>query len=277
MGIIYKKRKYKLQGGGRFLLTSKAPNIDMQPESGIQRSEYVTAPTSNTDTSTSYRVNFPFVRHKADAVQYKQNKINHDLPENKVLQSKRRPITKKEAQELNLTEQPILSLSKNPELIDELNRISPGRFSKEVSSTYDKYDNEILSAVNDLEKIGEAANPNIIKSIMLIETGMRPRKNKLGYEGFPQTKSYIVDGINNRFGTNFTMDDMYDPKEAAKFIHYYLKDVGKSRHVNTLMDSLTAYNWGLGNLAKSKRGERTLPRETHEYLKLANTLLKDLS
>ena len=159
-----------------------------------------------------------------------------------------------------------------PSMIMSLNRVAPGRFSLKYKDTYDKYDKDILEAVKELRAAGEDPDPNIIKSIMLIETGMNPRKNSLGYEGFPQTKKRIVDYINSVNGTHFTMEDMYNAKEAAKFIYYYLKTLSKSKHISNTEDLLIAYNWGIGNLSKYKKGEKELPDESKDYVALFNTL-----
>jgi hypothetical protein len=123
----------------------------------------------------------------------------------------------------------------------------------------------------------------LIKAIMLIETGMNPTKNSLGFEGFPQTKEHILNGrtdksgkfhpgINQRYGTNFTMKDMYNAEKAAEFIHYYLKTVAKSSYVNNLQDMIIAYNWGIGNLGAYKRGEKELPDQSKDYVKMINVM-----
>lgn len=150
--------------------------------------------------------------------------------------------------------------------IDAVNNIKPGRLDTAKISQYDQFDDSILAAVDSLKSKGEDANPNLIKAIMLIETGMKPTKNHLGFEGFPQTKQKYIDGINRRYGLNFTLEDMYDPERAAEFIHYYTKALFRSQHVNTVQDLITAYNWGVGNLAKFKRGDKDLPLETSEYI-----------
>jgi len=276
MAILYKRKKYKLQGGG-FLKTTEALKFKVKDAPSLKLEDYILNPKSNkkesvkdySDVGGSYKENVPGISnftYEQDATKVQQEPR---------LKAERGPnLTEKEAKETGLIS-PVFSLQNNPELVEQLNKVAPGRFSREVTSYYDQYDDQILSAVNELRAEGEVVDPNVIKSVMLIETGMMPRRNKLGYEGFPQTKAYVVEGINNKYGTKFTMDDMYNPKKASKFIHYYLKDVNDSMYVNNLMDSLTAYNWGVGNLKKLKRGERTLPEETSTYLRLANILLQN--
>ena len=167
--------------------------------------------------------------------------------------------------------------------IEAINLIKPGRLDTAKIDHYDQYDNEILAAVKQLEAKGEDPNADLIKSIMLIETGMTPVKNNLGYEGFPQTKERIINGwtdkkgkfhpgINQKHGTNFTMKDMYHPGKAAEFIHYYLKSTSKSSYVNDLKDLIIAYNWGVGNLGKYKKGEKELPQQTADYIKMVDTM-----
>lgn len=166
----------------------------------------------------------------------------------------------------------IFKVSNN--FISDLNTIIPGRFSKEKIERYNKYDDQIIKASEDLKKKGHNVNPNIIKAIMLIETGMNPVKNYLGYEGFPQTKEKIINYINKKYGTNFTLSDMYDPYKASQFIHFYIKNIQKHKFINSLEDIVIAYNWGSGNLQKYKKGEKDLPDQSKKYVKMINAMKK---
>jgi len=176
-------------------------------------------------------------------------------------------------------------LQVTPDFISDLDTIKPGRFAEGKMDIYNQFDDEIMQAIDTLRAHGENPNADIIKAIMLIETGMNPRKNSLGYEGFPQTKEHIINGwkdkdgkfhpgINQRYGTNFTLKDMYDPAKAAEFIHYYIKALQKSKHVNSVEDIIIAYNWGTGNLGKYKKGEKDLPKESADYVKMLNAMKK---
>lgn len=164
----------------------------------------------------------------------------------------------------------ILYASKD--LIDSINVIKPGFLDFSKIQQYNQYDDEILNVVEKLKSIGEKPNANLIKGIMLIETKMKPIKNKLGFEGFPQTKNYIIKSINKRNKTNFTMEDMYNPSKSAEFIHYYLKTIARSDYVKNLEDLIIAYNWGLGNLKKYKRGEEKLPKQTKDYINIIKVM-----
>lgn len=179
-------------------------------------------------------------------------------------------------------------LKVTPEFISDLDTVKPGRFSEKKIEHYNKFDKEIMKAVNDLRAKGEDPNPDLIKAIMLIETGMNPTKNKWGFEGFPQTKEHIIKGwtdekgnfhpgINQRYGTNFTIKDMYDPYKAAQFIHYYLDAIGKSKWVSDSSDLAIAYNWGTGNLAKYKKGEKELPKQPKDYARMIDAMKKHFS
>lgn len=156
--------------------------------------------------------------------------------------------------------------------IEAVNKIKSGRLDSAQIAHYDQYDDDILRAIDNLEARGEDPNRNLIKAIMLIETGMKPVKNSIGYEGFPQTKQHIIDGINKKNGTSFTMKDMYDAEKSAEFIHYFLKTTSKSDYVSTLEDLIIAYNWGIGNLKKYKHGEKDLPDQTADYIKLVASM-----
>lgn len=166
-----------------------------------------------------------------------------------------------------------------PGLIDAVNAVKPGRLDTLKIPQYDKYDEEIFFSLKELEDKGETVDPNLVKTIMMIETGMKPKKNSLGFEGFPQTKEHTLNGwtdkkgkfhpgINQKHGTNFTMSDMYDAGKSAQFIHYYLKSVSNSSHVENTSDMLIAYNWGAGNLGKYKAGKKKLPKQSSDYVKI---------
>jgi soluble lytic murein transglycosylase-like protein len=160
----------------------------------------------------------------------------------------------------------------NDDLLADLEGVQSDRFSKKyVKSRYDAFDKDIMKAVEDLKLKGERANPNFIKAIMGIESGMVPRKNSKGYDGFPQTNETNLKYINKKYNTDFTRSDLYDAKRSAEFIHYFIKDVVKSRYVKSDEDIIMAYNWGVGNLAKYKKGQREIPEETSNYVKLFNT------
>ena len=163
---------------------------------------------------------------------------------------------------------------KNKSFIEAVNGIKFGRLDPNKIDQYDQYDEAILKAAENLKAKGEKVNADFLKAIMIIETGMNPVKNKWGFEGFPQTKIHTIESINERNGTNFTMEDMYDAEKAAEFIHYYLKTVEKSKHVNSLEDMIIAYNWGIGNLGKYKRGEKELANQPKDYVKMFKAMEK---
>ena len=162
----------------------------------------------------------------------------------------------------------------SPKLVNELELIMPNRFSVHKIDQYNKYDDEIEAAVNALRSKGQKPDANLIKTIMLIETGMKPKKNKLGYEGFPQTKPEFINAINKRYKQNFTMADMYDPYKSAQFIHYYMRAMNRSQYVKNVNDLIIAYNWGMGNLGKYKRGEKKLPSQSKDYIRMTNVMQK---
>lgn len=160
----------------------------------------------------------------------------------------------------------------DPGFIESINAIQNGRLDTSLIQRYDQYDSEILAAVDSLKAKGEDADADFIKSIMMIETGMNPVKNHLGFEGFPQTKQWLIDAVNEKYGTKFTMKGMYDAYEASQFIHYFTKMIEKNGHVDSLEDVIIAYNWGTGNLGKWKRGEKKLPLQSANYVKMLNAM-----
>ena len=73
------------------------------------------------------------------------------------------------------------------------------------------------------------------------------------------------------------MEDMYNAEKAAEFVHYYTKALKKSEYVNSIEDIIIAYNWGMGNLGKYKRGEKTLPNQSKDYVAMMKVLQKYFS
>jgi len=169
-------------------------------------------------------------------------------------------------------EKPEILSAGTPGFIESINSVKPGRLDSSKIDYYDRFDREIMNAVDKLRAKGENPDPNLIKTIMIIETGMNPRKNSLGYEGFPQTKQHIINDVNNRYGVSFLVIDMYDAEKAAQFIHYYLKMVQRSQWVEDIDDLIIAYNWGLGNLRDYKKGEIELPQQTSDYLAMIGSV-----
>jgi len=162
----------------------------------------------------------------------------------------------------------------DPALITSINKIRPKLLDLNKTDQYDKYDEEIIEAVQELKLKGETPNANFIKSIMIIETGMIPTKNYKGYEGFPQTKINVIKSVNKKNGTNFTMKDMYDAKRSAQFIHYYVKGLKQSGLVKNDQDLIIAYNWGIGNLGKYKKGIKKLPKQSKDYVSMIKVMKK---
>ena len=157
-------------------------------------------------------------------------------------------------------------------LVNHLDSVDKGLFSVDKLSQYNSVDSDIITASDKLKTLGENPDPNMIKSLMLIETGMNPKKNNLGYEGYPQTNQSNIDYINSKNNTDFKLEDMYDPEKAATYIHYYVKTMKQSKHVDNMQDVVAVYNWGIGNFIKYKNGLKTMPKQTERYVSLMNTL-----
>lgn len=158
--------------------------------------------------------------------------------------------------------------------VSKLNSIVPNRFSSDKLGQYNRFDIELIKAIDKLKAKGEKPNTKLIKAIMLVETGMIPRKNRKGYEGFPQTNQRGIDEVNQRFGTNFTLQDMYDPIKSVEFIHYKLKLIFKSKHVNDDVRAAGFYNWGNGNWYKHFAGKQDIPKETRDYMKMVKAFME---
>ena len=159
------------------------------------------------------------------------------------------------------------------DMINQLAGVNKKRFTSKYLDRYNQFDDKIEGALNSLIEIGERPNMSLIKAIMMIETGMIPRKNSLGFRGFPQTKMKFVRPINKKFGTKFSMKDLDDPEKSAQFIHYYLKALEPLHYVNNIEDYAASYNWGVGNYKKYLEGKKEMPEETKEYINLAKIML----
>jgi hypothetical protein len=162
------------------------------------------------------------------------------------------------------------------DLLIQLGKINKNRFTSKYLNRYNKFDMKIENALRELTEKGENPNMSFIKAIMMIESGMIPRKNWLGFHGFPQTKWKYVKPINKKFGTNFSMKDLYDPEKSAQFIHYYLKALEPLSYVNSFEDFAASYNMGVGNYKKYLQGKRPMKDETKEYVNLAKTMMNHI-
>lgn len=158
------------------------------------------------------------------------------------------------------------------EIINKINQIRPNILSIEKIEQYNEKDREIIKALHDLERIGETPDYNLVKTIMIIETGMEPKENHLGFHGYPQTKEKYINWINKKNNTNFTLNDMYDVYKSAQYIHYYVKTLYSSSIINNKEDVIIAYNWGMGNLKQYKQGEKELPQESKDYISMFNII-----
>ena len=162
----------------------------------------------------------------------------------------------------------------DPELINSINKIKPKFLHISKTEQYDKYDEDIIDGIKELKENGENTNINFIKSIMIIESGMIPVKNNKGYEGFPQTKIHIIKYVNKKHNTNFTIKDMYDAKKSSQFIYYYTKGLKESNLIKNDQDLIIAYNWGIGNLSKYKKGTKELPKQSKDYINMIKVMKK---
>jgi hypothetical protein len=162
------------------------------------------------------------------------------------------------------------------DLMSQLRQINKKRFTSKYLSRYNQFDINIENALYELKEKGENPNMSLIKAIMMIESGMIPRKNWLGFHGFPQTKWKYVKPINKKFGTNFTMDDLYNPDKSAQFIHYYMKALAPLPYVNNFKDFAASYNMGVGNYKKYLEGKRDMSPETKEYVQLTKTIMNHI-
>jgi len=215
----------------------------------------------------------PVLYPEADNTNVQKPPVNNKVDKNNLETPQKESIVDYKINEIPKANPVIFKTTGNDELLNGLNKFSPNRFNPRNSTVYDQYDNQILSATQELKAEGENVQPKLIKAIMLVETGMRPRQNRKGYYGFPQTSDANLTYINKKYNTNFSKLDMYNAKKATKFIHYYLKDVMRSSYINNYQDAIAAYNWGIGNYIKFKEGRKVMPDETKNYISLVDTIM----
>jgi hypothetical protein len=142
-----------------------------------------------------------------------------------------------------------------------------GKVSKIANIT--KYDEHIWRAAKET-----GADPYVLKAIIMQESSFRPRKNKLGYEGFSQTNQETIDTVNRNMGTSYTIEDQYDPYMAAKFIAHNLELMKKKGWATSLDEQLIGYNWGPGYV-KRYRKTKELPKETANYVAKINEMISE--
>lgn len=132
---------------------------------------------------------------------------------------------------------------------------------------YNAYDDLISQAASEF---GE--NPKLIKTIMLIETGMQPNQvSHKGYSGYAQTNEATIETVNNNMGTSFTIEDMEDPLEASRFVAANIQYLRRKQGAQNDDEVFVAYNTGPGKLEDFRSGK--LNPESRQYLHMGNHLM----
>jgi hypothetical protein len=127
---------------------------------------------------------------------------------------------------------------------------------------YNKYDHYILDAAKETGQ-----DPRLIKAMLLKESGgyKQKHKNKKGYSGYAQTNQTSINSVNKNMGTTFTLKDMDNLKEAARYVGYKLNYIDRHFSPTNASEKLIGYNYGPSRIA-TYRELGVLPKETQDYI-----------
>ena len=113
-----------------------------------------------------------------------------------------------------------------------------------------------------------------IAVIIVIESGGNPLayNKKSGAVGICQITQACLDDYNYYHQKKIKLEDLYDSKLNKQVAEWYL-----NKRIPTMLDyyaiedtvenRLIAYDWGIGNLRKYKKGKiKELPKETKDYI-----------
>lgn len=121
----------------------------------------------------------------------------------------------------------------------------------------------------DLKKIAMIESSNNPLAISYTK-GFDGRLKPLA-RGLCQIMPITLQEYNQRNNTKLVLEDLFNA-EISKMISnwYYNKIIPEYFRAYKIQDTienrLVAYNWGVGNLRKYLRGEKTLPKETRDYI-----------
>lgn len=82
--------------------------------------------------------------------------------------------------------------------------------------------------------------------------------------GLFQITPVCLKHYNDANKTRVTPSDLFDAETNRMIAEWYLGWL--AARLESVDDILIAYNWGIGNLRKYKAGEKSLPKETADYL-----------
>ena len=127
---------------------------------------------------------------------------------------------------------------------------------------YNKYDHYILDAAKETGQ-----DPRLIKAMLLKESGgyKQKHKNKKGYSGYAQTNQTSINSVNKNMGTTFTLKDMDNLKDAARYVGYKLNYIDRHFSPTNVSEKLIGYNYGPSRIA-TYRELGVLPKETQDYI-----------
>lgn len=127
---------------------------------------------------------------------------------------------------------------------------------------YNKYDHYILDAAKETGQ-----DPRLIKAMLLKESGgyKQKHKNKKGYSGYAQTNQTSINSVNKNMGTTFTLKDMDNLKDAARYVGYKLNYIDRHFSPTNASEKLIGYNYGPSRIA-TYRELGVLPKETQDYI-----------
>ena len=70
------------------------------------------------------------------------------------------------------------------------------------------------------------------------------------------------------------LEDPFDPIASVDAAGKYMAKLLK-RYDGDVPTALAAYNWGMGNVGKYKKGTKDMPKETRDYVGVVTTFVEE--
>jgi len=107
-------------------------------------------------------------------------------------------------------------------------------------------------------------------AIATIESSNNPKaisyKGASSGRGLYQISEILLKHYNQVHKTNIKSEELFTADVNERVAIWYIGWLEKRPYVESDEDILIAYNWGYGNLIKFKKGKRSLPKETKDYI-----------
>lgn len=114
---------------------------------------------------------------------------------------------------------------------------------------------------------------DVVVGVICVESSADPGATSIvGAKGLMQLMQGAVTDVNNKYGTDFSLDEMYDPNQNILVGTAYLGILNSS--LGDLTAALQAYNVGIGTYSKDNSKGASYAADVLEATRQANTIIQ---